>query len=147
MPLFDKIKAYKVLLYQEKEPREPCHHLRRFYTHQHPKLLKQTLSRRWTKQSLRCHLNQGTDPSTLLYSTQTKTDYCAPKPILEVPYPYWEYANVFDANATQQLPPHRGQIDYAINLIDGQIPPCRPAYCHSKKELWILKEFLHDMEN
>jgi len=134
-PLFNKIKTHKVLSHQEKEPQEPCCHLHRFYTYRHPKLLKQTLLRRWTKQSLRYHLNQGTDPSTLFYSTQTKTNYCTPEPTLEVPYLYQEYADVFDTNTTQQLPPHRGQLDHAINLIDGQIPPCRPAYRHSKKEL------------
>jgi len=42
---------------------------------------------------------------------------------------------------------YRGQLDHAINLIDGQIPPCRPVYCHSEKELRILKKFLHNIEN
>jgi len=92
-PLFNKIEAHK-------EPQELCCCLHRFYTHWYPKLLKQTLSQRWTKQSLRCHLNQGTDPSTLLYSTQTKTGYHIPEPILKVPYPYQEYADIFNTNTT-----------------------------------------------
>jgi len=41
---------------------------------------------------------------------------------------------------------YRKYLDYAIDLIEGQMPPCWPAYYYSKKELNLLKEFIKDIE-
>jgi len=90
------------------------------------------------------NLNEGFDIS--LYVTDMNIQYYSSEPNIELPEQYKEFADVSNPEATQNLLPHHKYLDHAINLTKGQIPSCCPTYQHSEKKLWILKEFIQDME-
>jgi hypothetical protein len=54
-----------------------------------------------------------------------------------------KYADVFDAHHARILPAHK-QTDHTIDVVLGAMPPYRPLYNLSPRELKALEEFIHD---
>ena len=61
---------------------------------------------------------------------------------VHLPREYEDYADVFDEQAESRLPPHRDNLDHAINLTPGSTPPFGPLYNLSETELQVLKEYI-----
>lgn len=71
----------------------------------------------------------------------------APKPFadpkIKLPSHFHQYLHLFDAKKADILPEHR-DCDHKINLKQGTIPPSRPLYQMSTKELLVLRKFLDE---
>ena len=59
-----------------------------------------------------------------------------------IPASYADFADVFNEAADEILPPHRGDLDHAIELLPGTSPPFGPLYNLSEQELQSLKTYL-----
>ena len=59
-----------------------------------------------------------------------------------LPDEYADFADMFNEAAGSVLPPHRGDLDHAIELIPGKSPPFGPLYNLSEHELGVLKEYI-----
>jgi hypothetical protein len=63
-------------------------------------------------------------------------------PPTSVPAEYAEYADVFEAKNTQNLPLHRYGVDHEIPLVSGAKPVFGPIYNMSETELQTLKDYI-----
>ena len=59
-----------------------------------------------------------------------------------LPRCYHEYKDVFSEAAEDILPPHREDLDHAIDLKANALPPFGPLYNLSEKELTTLKDYI-----
>jgi Reverse transcriptase (RNA-dependent DNA polymerase)/RNase H-like domain found in reverse transcriptase/Integrase zinc binding domain/Chromo (CHRromatin Organisation MOdifier) domain/Aspartyl protease len=62
-----------------------------------------------------------------------------------VPLEYAEYADVFEEQNAEKLPPHRPNVDHEIPLIPGAKPVFGPIYNLSETELKVLKDYIDRM--
>uniref|UniRef100_A0A8C5M117 Gypsy retrotransposon integrase-like protein 1 n=1 Tax=Leptobrachium leishanense TaxID=445787 RepID=A0A8C5M117_9ANUR len=62
---------------------------------------------------------------------------------IEVPKPYLEYADVFNKQGVETLPPHRAY-DCPIDLVQGATIPHGRLYPLSQPELTVLKEYIRE---
>ena len=60
----------------------------------------------------------------------------------KVPTEYLDFADVFSPDLASELPGHTGINNYAIELVDGQQPPCGPIYSLGPVELEALKAYI-----
>ena len=58
-----------------------------------------------------------------------------------LPKAYKDFEDVFFAENTSHLPPHKDH-DHAIDLINGKQPPCRPIYSLSENDSSILPAYI-----
>ena len=65
-----------------------------------------------------------------------------PKPPVELPPEYSDFADVFSEDNADKLPPHRGHLDHSIPLEEGAKPQFGPIYNLSEVELEVLKEYI-----
>ena len=63
----------------------------------------------------------------------------------QLPIEYAEYADVFEERNSQQLPPHRPNVDHEISLVPNAKPVFGPIYNLSEIELKALKEYIDKM--
>ena len=68
--------------------------------------------------------------------------YTTQKTPSALPTVYSSYADVFSEQASTTLPPHRGNLDHAIDLLPGTTPPFGPLYNLSESELGVLKDYI-----
>ena len=61
----------------------------------------------------------------------------------QIPEEYHEFADVFNKENSDQLPPHR-PYDHAIPLQEGTTPPFGPIYSLSPSELQTLREYIDE---
>ena len=59
-----------------------------------------------------------------------------------LPNEYQNFADVFNEAAGDILPPHRNDLDHAIDLVPGKNPPFGPLYNLSEYELSVLKDYI-----
>jgi len=74
-----------------------------------------------------------------LYTTEAYYSYKSSELDLKIPIQYSEFANIFDAKATQVLLSYHSLLDHVINLIDGYLPLCYPVMNHSVS----LRQYLY----
>src|SRR5204863_8120007 len=78
--------------------------------------------------------------STSLSETEPADD--TPKPPVELPPEYSDFADVFSEDNADKLPPHRGHLDHSIPLEEGVKPQFGSIYNLSEVELEVLKEYI-----
>ena len=64
-------------------------------------------------------------------------------PSTTLPPAYSQYTNMFNEKAETNLPPHWGELDYAIELKPGSTALFSPLYNLSEYELGVLKDYLN----
>ena len=65
---------------------------------------------------------------------------------VELPRQYWEFMDVFQVQKMESLPPHRGDLDHGIDLIEGKDVPNMKAYSMSLGEERYLKDHVTTMQ-
>jgi len=66
-----------------------------------------------------------------------------PKPTVQLPEKYAEYAQVFSKMQADKLPPHR-PYDHNIPVVEGATVPFGPVYNLSQTELQVLHEYIQE---
>ena len=59
-----------------------------------------------------------------------------------LPAAYSSYSDIFSEQASETLPPYRGNLDHAIDLQPSTTPPFGPLYNLSESELVVLKDYI-----
>src|SRR5690606_19846237 len=60
------------------------------------------------------------------------------------PKEYHDFADIFDKEKADQLPPHRPEFDHKIELEDGSKPPFGPIYSLTPAELEEVNRYLNE---